>query len=227
MLGNIASRRLHGNVFVLIKVDAGVCCAEKLEFNALIARPGHCIVDFAAITAPLIIPFAAIRSIAIAIAAKLGVSRWLLPTIIDRRRFFKAFGSGLRWRCTFSALDALLKLTLLRWWTEVVAVVAACEGSRASAASSAIIVAIEVAAVLITAAVVVVVVEVIAAAIVVIAAAASTRAAVVVTITTTIIVKSTIIVSSKKEILRRDRKSDEIRNFAFTCGVSLFDRSKK
>lgn len=83
------ARRLHGNVFVLAKIDARVCCAEQLQLDALVTWQWNGVVDFSSAMAPL--ASEPTRSVVVVLLL-LG---WLLPAIID---------CWLILRCDFSTL---------------------------------------------------------------------------------------------------------------------------
>lgn len=79
MIGHLVARRLHGNVFVLVKIDARVGCAEQLQLDAFVARQRNGVVD---VSTSVVIPFAAISTRSVVVL--LMLLRWLLPTCIDR-----------------------------------------------------------------------------------------------------------------------------------------------
>lgn len=176
MLWNISTRRLHGNVFVLIKVDAGVCCTEQFKLDTFITRTKNCEINF---STTLIIPLSPVRPIVVAV--ELSILGRLLPTVVDWCRVLRFVWS----KMIINSFGEFAWRLLRWWWTKVVAIIGTSKSSRAS--SPTIIVAIKVTTVLITtSAVVVVIVE--------FTTIAMLARIIEVSITTTVIIESTIII---------------------------------
>lgn len=179
MIWDFLARRFHGNVFILTKVDAGVCCSEEFKLNTFVTGQWQCVVD---VTTSCSIPFSTISSIIVAIVSWL--SRFL-PTIVDWCDVV-AFLLG-RWslRSDFRKVLMSCEVVACCWWTEVITIIRSCKCTR-STTTTTIVITFRITVLIATTTIIVV--------IVIIAIVLIFTRIVVVTITTTIIIESTVII---------------------------------
>lgn len=200
VLGNILARRLHGNVFVLIEIDAGVGCAKQLEFDAFISWQWNRVVDVTTSTVPL----STVSAAAAASAVIVVLLRRFLPACIDGLGFVTA------WRRLLER-NAIGSWLLGRGSLAAEAVVSARrarESTRTSAAVVPIAAAIRVS--VLVAIIIIVIVEI------------RSAAAAVVEVTTTLIVlttaaaaliivvvEATIIITTRERVSERGERKKE------------------